>query len=135
MPTREAFYQIPVRLLLLALLLLQCSCMAIMMAEENNRSLDFYGVVVDQSGNPVPNVLVTAKVGTYVSFSEGGGEDYTTRTDRQGRFSFTGIYGAGVGFLLELKGYEFDQRQPGSTRQSDYVPDPSKPVVLRLRKL
>jgi hypothetical protein len=125
----------PLRLLLLALLLLQCSCMAIMIAEDNNHSLDFYGVVIDQWGNPVPNVLVTAKVGTYVSFSEGGGEDSTTKTDRQGRFSFTGLRGAGVGYLLELKGYEYDQRQASTTRPNDYVPDPSKPVVFKIRKL
>jgi hypothetical protein len=123
------------RLLLIPLLSLQCSCMVLMIESENLRSLDFYGVVVDQSGTPVPNVLVTAKVGTYGGFSSGGGSDYTTKTDKHGRFSFTGITGAGVGFLLELKGYEYDQRQPGSTRPNDYVPDPSKPVILKLWKL
>jgi hypothetical protein len=123
------------RLCLVALLSLESSCMEAVMGGENSRSLDFYGVVVDQSGSPVSNVLVTAKVGTYEGFSSGGGEDYTTKTDRNGRFSFTGIRGAGVGFLLELKGYEYNQRLPSSTRPSDYVPDPSKPVIFRMWKL
>jgi hypothetical protein len=105
------------------------------MLTENSRALDFYGRIVDQGGNPVEGMKVTAKVGTYEGFSRGGGTDSVTESDANGRFSFIGITGAGVGFLLDKEGYEYNQRLPSTTRPNDYRPDPSNPVIFRVWKL
>ena len=104
-------------------------------AAENSRSLDFYGIVIDQHGDPVAGVKVKAGVGLIVSFSHSDGKDYFTETDTSGRFSFVGIHGAGVGFLFTKAGYSYDQRQPASSRPNDYVPEPNNPVVFAMWKL
>lgn len=105
------------------------------MWSENHKPLDFYGKIVDQDGRPVEGVKVIAGVGTYVSFTESGGTKYFTVSDAEGRFSFTGIHGAGSGYLLEKDGYEFNQRQPFASRPKDYVPEPDKPAILTLWRL
>jgi hypothetical protein len=104
-------------------------------AAENSRSLDFYGKVIDQHGEPVAGVKVKAGVGRIVSFAESGGEYYYKETDAAGRFSFVGIHGAGVGFILTKEGYAFNQRQPASSRPKDYVPDPDNPTIFTMWKL
>lgn len=109
--------------------------MEAMVAAENARSLDFYGKVIDQHGDPVAGVKVKAGVGLIVSFDSSGGKDYYTETDTAGRFSFVGIHGAGVGFILTKEGYTFNQRQPASSRPNDYVPDPNNPVIFHMWKL
>ena len=104
------------------------------MWSENHKSLEFYGKIVDQEGRPVEGVRVVALVGTIVSFTESGGSKYVTVSDAEGRFSFTGIHGAGCGYLLSKDGYEFNQRLPCSSRPKDYVPDPNKPIVFPVWK-
>lgn len=106
-----------------------------MVATENAKSLDFYGKVIDQFGNPVVGVNVEAGVGLVVSFTQSGGKQYVTETDATGRFSFVGIHGAGVGFTLTKKGYSYDQRLPSSSRPKDYVPDSGNPVIFTMWKL
>jgi hypothetical protein len=102
---------------------------------ENHKSMDFYGKIIDQDARPVEGVRVRAGVGTIVSIVESGGENYYTVSDAEGRFSFTGIHGAGCGYWLSKDGYEFNQRLPCSSRPKDYVPDPNKPVVFPVWKL
>ena len=102
---------------------------------QNAKTLDFYGKVIDQHGDPVAGAKVTARVGLVVSIVESGGRQYFTETDVTGCFSFVGIHGSGVGFDLAKDGYEFDQRQPGSNRPDGFVPDPNNPMVLRMWKL
>jgi hypothetical protein len=104
-------------------------------AIENAKSLDFYGKVIDQFGNPVVGVNVDAGVGLYVSFTRSGGKNYITETDTTGRFSFVGIHGAGVGFTLKKEGYSYNQRLSSSSRPKDYVPDSSRPVIFTMWKL
>jgi hypothetical protein len=105
------------------------------MSAQNAKSLDFYGKVIDQNGDPIAGVKVKAGVGRITSLTESGGEKYYTETDSAGKFSFVGIHGAGVGFLLSKDGYSFSQRQPASSRPKDYVPDPKNSVVFTMWKL
>lgn len=109
--------------------------MEMWMWSENHKSMDFYGTIVDQNNRPVEGVSVTAGVGTYDGPTRSGGQKYFTVSDVEGRFSFTGIHGAGSGYLLEKSGYEFNQRQPFASRPKDYVPDPNKPAILSIWKL
>jgi hypothetical protein len=105
------------------------------MVAQNAKSLDFYGKVIDQHGDPVAGVKITAAVGRIVSLTESGGEKLYTETDSNGKFSFLGIRGSGVGYLLSKDGYSFSQRQPASSRPKDYVPDPDNPMVFKMWKL
>ena len=129
------------RFIILASILLCSGCdpkfvkMELWMWSENHKSMDFYGKVVDQDGIPVEGVTVTAGVGTIESFTRSGGRKYDTVSDARGRFSFTGIHGAGCGYLLKKEGYEFSQRLPCSSRPKNYVPDPNKPVIFPVWKL
>ena len=100
------------------------------LAGDNARLLDTYGEVRDQCGYPVPNMKITAKIGWYVDFTHSGGEDRDTETDKQGRFNFVGIRGAGVGFILQKEGYEYNPRLPSQSRPNDYVPDPLHPIIF-----
>ena len=105
------------------------------MVSQNAKSLDFYGKIVDQNGDPVAGVKVTAKVGVIISFTASGGYDATTLSDASGLFKFVGIHGSGTGFLLQKDGYEFNARLAVSGRPKDYVPDPNHPVIFPMWKL
>jgi hypothetical protein len=109
--------------------------MEIWMWSENHKSMDFYGKIVDQNNHPVEGVNVTAGVGTYDGPTRSGGQKYNTLSDAEGRFSFTGIHGAGSGYLLEKSGYEFNQRQPFASRPRNYIPDQKNPAILSMWKL
>lgn len=109
--------------------------MEALMAAQNTKSLDFYGKVIDQHGDPVAGVKINAGVGRIISLTESGGEKYYAETNSAGKFKFVGIHGAGVGFLLSKDGYSFSQRQPASSRPKDYVPDPDNPMVFTMWKL
>ena len=108
--------------------------MQMWMWAENHKSMDFYGSICDQYNRPVEGVRITAGVGTYEGPTRSGGKKYYTVSDANGRFSFTGIHGAGCGYQLLKDGYEFNQRLPCSSRPEDYVPDPNKPVVFPVWK-
>lgn len=104
-------------------------------AAQNGKPLDFYGKVIDQHSDPVAGVKITAAVGRIVSLTESGGEKLYTETDFNGKFSFLGIRGSGVGYLLSKDGYSFSQRQPASSRPKDYIPDPDNPTIFHMWKL
>lgn len=131
----------PLIVALLATTLLSTGCdpkfwkMEMWMWSENHKSMDFYGKIVDQDNQPVEGVSVTAGVGTYEGPTRSGGQKYYTVSDAAGRFSFTGIHGAGCGYILEKSKYEFNQRQPFASRPKDYVPDPNNPAVISMWKL
>ena len=102
---------------------------------ENGKSMDTYGKVIDQYGEPVVKVKVTARVGLYIDFTHSGGNDYYTETDAQGRFHFIGIHGAGAGFTLLKEGYEYNQRLASASRSENYSPDPENPIIFKMWKL
>src|SRR5271157_451676 len=131
----------PLTIALFAMAFLCAGCdpkvwqMEMLMWSENHKPMDFYGKIIDQNNLPVEGVNVTAGVGTYEGPTRSGGHKYSTTSDAEGRFSFTGIHGAGCGYWLEKSGYEFNQRQPFASRPKDYIPDSNKPAVLSMWKL
>jgi hypothetical protein len=102
--------------------------------EENKKSLDIYGKVVDQYGNPVAGARVRGGIGFNVSFVKSGGEYRYTETDFDGRFQFLGIHGVGIGIWPQKEGYFYNLKQP-SQRPDNYQPDPNNPVVFKMWKL
>jgi hypothetical protein len=125
----------------LGLLLLMVRCdpkvlkIEILMWAKNHKSMNFYGKIIDQNNRPVEGVKVTAGVGTFEGPTRSGGKYYYTVSDAEGRFSFTGIHGAGCGYTLKKEGCEFDQRLPCASRPKDFVPDTNKPVIFPIWKL
>ena len=93
-------------------------------------SMDTYGKVVDQDGQPV----VGAKVQGNVHIDIGGSEEHDTTTDAQGRFHFLGLHGHGLNVDLQKEGYYFDYMLPSAQRPNGYLPDPSNPIVLTMWK-
>jgi len=102
---------------------------------ENLKSLDFYGKVVDQHGQPVVGAKVSGSVLINVGLAHSGHKDYFTETDSQGEFQFVGIHGMKIGIWLEKTGYRFDsnlyvQRPPNWESH-----DPKNRVVFKMWKL
>ena len=93
-------------------------------------SMDTYGKVVDQDGNPVAGVLVRAGLETEF----GDPKEYDIKTDDQGRFHLLGLRGTGLDICPEKAGYDFDYKLPCSTRPGLYVPDPSNPLIITMYK-
>jgi hypothetical protein len=75
--------------------------MAEMMTLQDNQSQDFYGKVIDQSGQPV----VGAEVKLQVNLDFGRGGIYKTNADASGCFQFTGLRGKSLSITAERKGY------------------------------
>jgi len=106
----------------------------------NHKDIEFYGKVIDQYGNPLPEVKVTASV-IYNSGEKSGVQETRTTTDAEGMFSFTGMKGRTFDYHLEKVGYQtmperdaFDYTElvPEEKR---HHPDPRNPVVLKMWKL
>jgi len=92
-------------------------------------SMDIYGKVVDQDGQPVIGAKVRGDVGQNIAdFAS----NYTT-TDGQGRFNFHGLHGNSLYLLPQKDGYEYDSRLP-SQRPGDYLPDQNNPMVFTMWK-
>ena len=104
------------------------------LTQQNSRPLDTYGIVVDQYRQPIAGAKVEGSVLLNVSFVSSGGKSYFTQTDQQGRFSFLGIHGVGLGVLPQKVGYIYDAKRP-STRPDNYQPAPNNPVVFTMWKL
>ena len=98
--------------------------------------IDFYGLLLDQDGNPVPD----AKVPYMISLPLGY-RIYSCRTQADGRFEIH----RGKGLMLDIqdisvKGYEYHGYQ--NNTKFDYqtcmtkhhVPDKDNPVVFHIRK-
>ena len=98
--------------------------------------IDFYGVLLDQDGNPVPDANVP-----YLIYRPLGISRYSCKTHADGRFEIH----RGKGLMLDieeisLKGYEYHENQ-NETRfdyETDmtkrHVPDKANPVVFRIRR-
>lgn len=102
--------------------------------EENKKTLDLYGLVVDQNGEPVVGAKVRGSIGLNVNMVQSGGELHYTETDSQGRFNFLGIHGVGIGLWPQKEGYFYDLKLP-SHRPDNYQPAPNNPIVLTMWKL
>jgi hypothetical protein len=106
----------------------------------NHKDIEFYGKVIDQYGNPLSDVHVTASV-IYNSGEKAGVLEARTTTDPEGVFSFTGMKGRTFDCHLEKTGYQtmperdaFDYTELVPAEQR-HRPDPRNPVVLKMWKL
>lgn len=82
--------------------------------EKNRQSQDFYGKVINQYGEPVPDASVTGTT----EMITGLGDDSTPRTyktesDAEGLFQFTGIWGWQFNVSIEKNGYVLNPRGRG----------------------
>ena len=110
------------------------SCMQLSIRSENWKSLDIYGKVLDQYGNPVSNATVRGAIGLNISMVESGGKFIYTQTDVKGCFHFLHIHGAGIGIWPQKSGYYYNLKIPWQ-RPSNYEPDPASPIVFRMWKI
>jgi hypothetical protein len=101
---------------------------------ENAKPINVYGKVIDQYGQPVVGAEVKGGTLLYVNPERSGGESFSTITDAQGQFSFTGLHGVRFGFGIEKLGYEYDRRKYLDWWDS-YKPDPINPAVFVMWKL
>jgi len=91
-------------------------------------SMDTYGKVVDQDGQPVVGAKVrgNAKVsGDFIS--------HYTETDANGLFHFLGLRGQALYIQPQKDGYDFDPRQMPE-HPHNYLPDPNNPLVFTMWK-
>ena len=92
-------------------------------------SMDTYGKVIDQEGQPVIGASVQGKVEVSGDFIT-----HMTETDEQGRFKFLGLQGSGLIMHPKKEGYSYDGTLR-SERPKNYLPDPSNPLVFTMWKL
>jgi hypothetical protein len=104
------------------------------LTEENKKSLDIYGKVVDQYEQPVVGAKIEGGILLNVSLVSSGSERHYTETDANGRFSFIGIHGVGLGIYPQKDGYMYNFRLP-SQRPDSYQPDPNNPIVFNMWKI
>lgn len=72
-----------------------------LMALQDNQAQDFYGKLIDQSGQPVTGADITVEINLAI----GRGGTQKTQTDAAGLFQFTGLRGKSLNITPEKKGY------------------------------
>lgn len=82
-------------------------------AEQNKQSQDFYGKVIDQTGEPVAGVTVTGELMIDTGEDIKTKEVHTTQTDAEGLFQFTGGEGSELAVVVNKAGYEMGARGEG----------------------
>ena len=114
--------------------------MSEILAMTSRTPIAFYGKVIDQRGSPIAGAKVTAGVQAVTHFMENRQEQYSTVTNSDGRFQFTGLHGQDLGIYVSKEGYEFRStlkryeysiHTPESQR---HHPDPSSPEVFTMWK-
>ncbi|GEM_PF-2280669 len=121
-------------------------------AQAANQNITFYGKCIDQDGNPIPDVQVTAKltkmrksmVSVVVNESFKYYETLTTSSDANGRFSFVEKGSYLVLEVIEKEGYlpargsgksfSFGRILTGATMAGIHQGDPLSPMVYTLWK-
>lgn len=99
--------------------------------------INFWGKVVDQFDNPVPNASVTF---SWTDSSPAGSSEAIVESDENGLVALTGQKGKALAVFAEKKGYAgTDQSHTGVEYAEKLDPryrqmDPAKPHILRLRK-
>lgn len=80
----------------------------------NKLPQDFYGKVIDQFGQPITSVEITGEL-VFNTETYGGvrTETYTTQSDNEGLFQFTGLHGASFNVRLKKDGYKYGDRSEG----------------------
>ncbi len=103
--------------------------------KENNTSINFYGKVVDQYGQPVSDVQVEFGVMLYGGFTQSKSETYHSMTDPQGQFSFTHLQGVDFGVNFKKEGYYYDLKLSSKRPPNYYTTNADHPLVYTLWKL
>lgn len=100
--------------------------------------IEFYGKVIDDQGQPVGNANVNFQ---WTDLSQKGTSEYNTFSDARGLFQLTGVKGKNLGVRVRKEGYKhyysgtrFGFEYAAYFEESYHVPDPSYPVIFRLRK-
>jgi len=100
----------------------------------NGKSLDFYGKVVDQYGQPVTGAKVQGNVMSIHSMTQSNDKIYLTETDGSGLFKFIGLHGVELGIWPQKEGYVYNLKLP-SRRPDNYQPSPDNVVTFTMWKL
>ena len=110
----------------------------------HNAPIDFYGMILDQDGQPLVGVPVQTAVWFRKLIPNTGVatllETNTVVSDSAGKFSISGLEGFTL-FIrnVEAEGYELDPKATpgftyGPTQPINHVPEPDRPVVFRMWK-
>jgi hypothetical protein len=102
--------------------------------EENSKSLEFYGKVVDQDGQPVVGAKIQGNVMTTVGFQGTNETPHFTTTDQDGNFEFRGLHGQSLGVAPEKRGCKYTQRGNGNWTPS-YKASKENPVIFYMWKI
>ncbi len=103
---------------------------------ENGQTQDYYGKVVDQSGNTIAGATVTGNILLNVGLEGSTREPHTTTTDTDGLFQFVGLHGANLGVTVRKGGYEMEARGKGFKGPANgSKPTPADRAVFTLWKL
>ena len=100
------------------------------------QSQSLYGKIIDQNGDPVSGVDVTAGNESLNATRNGiQGQTYTTQSDSSGLFEFTGKTGTPIGIKLHKDGYKWGERGEGYKAPVGGTSSPFDRVVLTMWKL
>lgn len=108
----------------------------------HNAPIDFYGMILDQDGQPLVGVLVPTSVRFRKLIPDTGiatlNETNSLLSNAEGRFSITGLQGFAFSIHeIAMEGYELEPKATlgffyGPTKPINHVPDPDRPVVFRM---
>lgn len=112
-------------------------------------SIEFYGKVVDQHGEPIEGATVTlAPFDNPHEDDEDGSQNLTVMSDKEGRFSVNGLRGAALAVWVEKDGYltypDLGPDKKTSSRLIEYgldgtggarFKDPANPTLFMLHKV
>lgn len=100
-------------------------------------SIEIYGKVVDENGNPIPSAIVEININDRPFTS---GSNYTKTTDEKGLFSIFGVNGIAFSATASKKGYyttdeSIKKRNVVTPTKSDAPQSlKNRPIILVLRK-
>lgn len=103
---------------------------------EYKRPLSFYGKVVDEAGNPIPDVAVVASIA-----GPNGDKELNLKSDSNGLFKFEGQKGKFVTVDMDKRGYGRSPKSYGSFEYAEFFSerfhqaDQSNPVIFVLPRL
>ena len=110
--------------------------MLLLTLEENKKSQDFYGKVIDQFGQPIGSVAVRGELilndGTYGGFNT---KKFVATTDGDGLFEFTDLHGASFNVLINKDGYKMGDRGEGFSKPASGKTSPTDRAILTMWKI
>jgi len=109
--------------------------------KKSTDDINFFGRVVNQSTNPIPNAIVPFKLSHYNIFTNLKRTKYKCYTDENGCFEITDARGLSLSFDKPIKdGYELTKNCRANylysyDRRPLHQPDPINPVLFIMRKV